>query len=369
MQGPAASGIGSLPGSDLPAAIRLVFDGLGGAPGVPYLPELPARGVGADMIGRSLGLLVDIAAEVAPSGWRVADRPGRDHGRALSHLHRDLDQLEELTQGYQGPLKVQVAGPWTLAATLELRHGDRFLADAGACRELAESLAEGVAQHLAELARRVPGANLVLQLDEPALPGVLRGTVPTASGFGRLRAVEESTARHELRRLIDTVGAAVAGKNGSAAAAGGPGADGGRGPGGTPVAPDVSARAVPVIVHCCAPNVPLATIRGAGAAAVALDWSLLSVRQDEEFAELVEAGVGVYAGVVPSTEPASNAPAGYQSVVDRVLELRRVGFSARQLAAAVTITPKCGMAAASPRWAARAQSLCMDAARALHDVE
>lgn len=349
VQGPAASGIGSLPGSDLPAAIRLVFDGLGGAPGVPYLPELPARGVGADMIGRSLGLLVDIAAEVAPSGWRVADRPGRDHGRALSHLHRDLDQLEELTQGYQGPLKVQVAGPWTLAATLELRHGDRFLADAGACRELAESLAEGVTQHLAELARRVPGANLVLQLDEPALPGVLRGTVPTASGFGRLRAVEESTAREGLRRLIDKVGAAVPARSG---------------PGDTPVGP-----AVPVIVHCCAPGVPLATIRGAGAAAVALDWSLLSVRQDEEFAEMVEAGVGVYAGVVPSADPASDAPAGYQGVVDRVLELRRVGFSAKQLAAAVTITPKCGMAGASPRWAARAQSLCMDAARALHDVD
>jgi len=333
VQGPAASGIGSLPGSDLPAAIRLVFDALGGAPGLPYLPELPARGVGADMTGRAVALLVDLAAEVAPSGWRIADSPGRDHARALGHLRRDLDVLEEHTQGYTGALKVQVAGPWTLAATLELRHGDKFLADPGACRDLAESLAEGVTRQLAELARRVPGAELVLQLDEPALPGVLRGSVPTASGFGKLRAVEEPVARQTLRQLVDAVGP------------------------------------VPVVVHCCAPDVPFETLRGAGAAAIALDWSLLTTRQDEALAELVEAGVGLYAGAVPAREPASAAPLTYQQVVDRILALRRIGLSARQLAAAVTVTPSCGMAGASPRWASRAQRLCLDAARALADVD
>jgi methionine synthase II (cobalamin-independent) len=322
-----------LPGSDLPAAIRLVFDALGGAPGLPYLPELPARGVGADMTGRAVALLVDLAAEVAPSGWRIADSPGRDHARALGHLRRDLDVLEEHTQGYTGALKVQVAGPWTLAATLELRHGDKFLADPGACRDLAESLAEGVTRQLAELARRVPGAELVLQLDEPALPGVLRGSVPTASGFGKLRAVEEPVARQTLRQLVDAVGP------------------------------------VPVVVHCCAPDVPFETLRGAGAAAIALDWSLLTTRQDEALAELVEAGVGLYAGAVPAREPASAAPLTYQQVVDRILALRRIGLSARQLAAAVTVTPSCGMAGASPRWASRAQRLCLDAARALADVD
>lgn len=333
VQGPGASGIGSLPGSDLPAAIRLVFDGLGGFPGVPYLPELPGRGVGADLAGRAVALLVDLTAEVAPSGWRVADRPGRDHGRALGHLRRDLDVLEEHTQDYAGPLKVQVVGPWTLAATLELRHGDKFLADPGACRDLAESLTEGVVRHLAELRRRVPGAELVLQVDEPALPGVLRGSVPTASGFGKLRAVQEPVARQTLRQLVDAVGP------------------------------------VPVVAHCCAPDVPLATLRGAGAAAVALDWSLLSTRHDEALAELVEAGVGLYAGAVPAVDPAVGPGPTYQQVVDRILALRRIGLSARQLARAVTVTPACGMAGASPRWASRAQRLCLDAARALADAE
>ena len=345
--GPSASGIGSLPGSDMPAAIRLVFDGLGTAPGVPYLPELPARGVGADLAGRGLALLVDLVAEVAPSGWRVADRPGRDQSRAVGHLRRDLDDLEEYTQEYVGPLKVQAIGPWTLAATVELKHGDKFLADQGATRDLAESLAEGLALHLAELRRRVPGARLVLQLDEPALPGVLRGSVPTASGFGALRAVDESVARQTLRQVVDVVGRV----------------DAGGGEAGRPTGP------VPVVMHCCAPDVPLATLRDAGASAIALDWSLLSTRQDESLAELVEAGVGIYTGVVPSLDPASALPLKYQNVVDRVLELRRIGLSARQLADAVTVTPSCGMAGASPQWASRAQRLCMDAARALADVD
>ncbi|HWG26548.1 methionine synthase [Actinospica sp.] len=330
--GPFASGIGSLPGSDMAAAIRLVFDGLGGAPGVPYLPELPARGVGADMTGRGLALLADLVAEVAPSGWRIADAPGRDHGRALSHLRRDLDELEEQTQGYQGALKVQAVGPWTLAAAVELKHGDKFLADPGACRDLAESLAEGLRLHVAELRRRVPGANLVLQLDEPALPGVLRGSVPTASGFGTLRSVEEQIVRQALSQVIELVD-------------------------------------VPVVIHCCAPDVPFGTLRDAGASAVALNWSLLTTRQDETLAELVEAGIGLYAGVVPSLDPAASVPLKYQDVVDSVLTLRRVGLSARQLAAVVTVTTRCGMAGASPQWAGRAQRLCMDAAQALADLD
>ena len=287
------------------------------------------------MTGRTAGnLLVDLAVDLAPSGWRVADAPGRDQGRAVSHLRRDLDLLEELTQDYTGPLKLQAVGPWTLAATVELKHGDKVLADRGACRDMAESLAEGLSRHLAEVRRRVPGASLVLQLDEPALPGVLRGTVPTASGFGRLRAVDEPVARDLLRRVIETA------------------------------APDG-----PVVVHCCAPGVPLATLRGAGASAISLDWSLLTTRQDEELAELIEAGTVLYAGAVPSLDPASAAPPNYQQAVDEILALRRIGLPPRQIAGAVVVTPSCGLAGASPHWAARAQRLCLDAAQALADVE
>jgi hypothetical protein len=110
---------------------------------VPYLPELPARGPGADLIGRAAGLLVDLPVDLQPSGWRLVDRPGVDLRRARDLLARDLDALEEVAEGYAGPLKVQVAGPWTLAATVERPRGDRVLADHGARRELAQALAEG----------------------------------------------------------------------------------------------------------------------------------------------------------------------------------------------------------------------------------
>jgi hypothetical protein len=59
----AATGVGSMPGTDPREAAATI---VGELPLLPHLPELPARGVGADMIGRTAGLLVDIAVEVRP---------------------------------------------------------------------------------------------------------------------------------------------------------------------------------------------------------------------------------------------------------------------------------------------------------------
>ncbi len=163
-----------MPGEDAREAARTV---VGSVEALPFLPELPARGPGADMIGRTLGMLVELYARVEPSGWRFGDRPGRDTRRARSWLREDLDALEEFTQGYEGPLKVQAVGPWTLAAAVELRGGEAALSDPGACRDLTASLAEGLRQHVADVARRVPGAQVFLQLDEPSLTAVLLGRV------------------------------------------------------------------------------------------------------------------------------------------------------------------------------------------------
>jgi methionine synthase II (cobalamin-independent) len=327
---PAATGVGSMPGQDPAEAVRQMAGDLGEAPGLLFLPELPGRGVGADMIGRGAAFLVDLYAEVQPSGWRIADRPGRDHRRAHGFLSNDLDLLEEYAQGYKGTVKVQAAGPWTLAATVELAHGDKLLADPGAVRDVAASLAEGLRLHVADVRKRLPGAQIVLQLDEPALPGVLRGTVPTASGFGTLRAIEEIVARDVLHSVVE-------------------------------------AAEAPVVVHCCAPDVPFDTLRTAGAAGISFDLSLLSERHDDALAELVEGGVRLFAGVVPSTDPAA-APA-VTALRDRVLALRRLGFSGQRVAESVIITPSCGLAGASPAWARRALKLARDTARALEELD
>ena len=174
----------------------------GELPDLPYLAELPGRGPGADITGRAAALLVDIPMELAgPRGWRIAERPGRDMRRARTMLSSDLDAMEEVLDGYSGVFKIQVVGPLTLAATIEQpRSLNAALADPGLVADLASSLAEGAALHVAEVAKRVPKATLIVQFDEPALPSVLHGAVPTPSGLGRVRAVDEEIARDRLRR-------------------------------------------------------------------------------------------------------------------------------------------------------------------------
>ena len=65
------SAIGSLPGTDLGAGVRLALE----AVSVPWLPEFPARGPWAGMVGRALGLLDGLGAELSAGEWRLAAVP------------------------------------------------------------------------------------------------------------------------------------------------------------------------------------------------------------------------------------------------------------------------------------------------------
>ncbi|KNE81891.1 MULTISPECIES: methionine synthase [Streptomyces] len=315
-----------MPGGDAREAAKTVT---GSLEAFPHLPELPARGPGADMLGRTIGLLAELYAHVEPSGWRLSDRPGRDTRRARSWMGEDLDALEEFTQGFEGPLKVQAVGPWTLATGLELRGGEAVLSDAGACRDLAASLAEGLRGHLAEVRRRVPGAEVVLQLDEPSLTPVLSGRVRSASGYRTYNAVDRVVVEGALREVF--------------AAAGG----------------------APVIVHSCAPEVPFALLRRAGATGISFDFSLLTERDGESIGEAVEGGTALFAGVVPGTDTALSDPA--LSVMGVRTLWRRLGLSPGSLATSVAVTPSCGLAGASPAYARSALAHCARAARSLAD--
>jgi methionine synthase II (cobalamin-independent) len=320
-----ATGVGSMPGTDAREAAKVAVEATGT---LPFLAELPARGPGADMIGRTLGMLVELYARVEPSGWRFGDRPGRDTRRARSWLGEDLDALEEFTQGYEGPLKVQVVGPWTLAAAVELRNGEAALSDPGACRDLAASLAEGVGAHLDDLRKRVPGARLVLQLDEPSLTAVLRGQVGSASGYRTYRAVDRVVVEGAIRDLTAAVG-------------------------------------TPLIVHSCAPDVPFALLRRAGAAGVSFDAGLLTERDDDAIGEAAEAGTVLFAGVVPGTDGPLSDPASSVSGVRALW--RRLGLAPGALGSSVAVTPACGLAGASPAYARAALVHCAKAARSLVD--
>ncbi len=316
-----ATGIGSLPGTDIVEALKLVF---GELPDLPYLPELPARGPGADLIGRGAGLLVDLPVELYAGRWRIAMRPGRDARRTADLHERDLDALTEHAAGYTGPLKVQAAGPWTLATHLELRTGWKVLRDHGAVRDLAASLGEGVRGYVAEVAARVPGARPLLQLDEPSLPAVLAGRVSTPSGWGTLPAVEEATATAMLAEVVAQAG-------------------------------------VPVVVHCCAPEVPIGLVRDAGAVAVALDLALLD--DLDPLGEALDAGFGLLAGAVPAVAD-SRPQAG--AIADRVRDLwRRLGLPEERCAAQVVVTQACGLAGATPGRVREVLAACREAGRRL----
>lgn len=303
-------------------AVRVV---VGELPDLVHLPELPGRGAVANMSARSLAVMSGLSADLQPAGWRLTDRSGIDHRRARSLLAQDLDTVEELTHGFSGTFKVQVAGPWTLAATVEKPRGDKVLADHGARRDLTEAFAEGLRDHVADVRRRVSGADEVLvQIDEPALPAVLAAQIPTASGWGKHRAVHPPEASAALEAVCASV---------------------------------VDAGATP-IVHSCAPDVPIALLHGAGARGISLDVDLLAPASYDALADAIESGERVLLGVVPSLPP-STWPSD-KAVTEKVLRLLdMLGLAPSDN---LVVTPSCGLAGATPAWARDALRLCRQVA-------
>ena len=293
---------------------------------LPYLPELPERGPGADLVGRTAGLLVDLHVDLQPVGWRLVDRPGRDANRTAALLRQDLDELAEAFDGHTGPLKVQVAGPWTLAADLWLHRGERVIVDEGAYRYLVDSLAEGVRLHVAAVRGLVPGAQIVLQVDEPSLPTVLAGRLPTASGWGRLPSLDPQVAAEGLQTVL-------------------------------------SAHEGETVLHCCAAEPPVPLLRAAGPTAISLDTSHLRPRAWEGVAVAIEDGLRLHAGLVPTDGSRLRAQ---DLARDLVIAWTRVGMPVSSLLD-VVVTPACGLGTRAPAVARAVQRAAVETARELEE--
>ncbi|MFB8009336.1 methionine synthase [Nocardia sp. NPDC056000] len=330
LQGGIATGVGSWPGADPREAAATVVGELGA---LPHLVELPGRGVGADMIGRVSALLVDMRFDSTTRGYRLAVRPGAVSRRANDLLRADMDALEEAweTAGLAGsgrPIKVQVTGPLTLAAQVELPLGHRVLTDSGAVRDLSESLAEGVAAHAAELGRRL-GADVLVQFDEPLLTDILDGTLRGVSVLNTVRALPEPEALHILDTVIDVQ------------------------PG-------------PVLVHTCAAKPALGFLRRSGAAAIGFDMATIGVKDLDRVGELLDDGRHLVLGLVPTSAP--DKPVTWREIAEPGVRLiDRLGFSRRLLAEQILVSPACGLAGAPLSWARQALTLAVETAAVFAD--
>jgi methionine synthase II (cobalamin-independent) len=330
-----ATGVGSMPGTDPPEAAAVV---IGVLPDLPHLPELPARGAGADLIGRTSALLVDMPVQTTARGWQLAANPGRDMRRAAGLMSADLDAVEEAASDFAGTFKIQLCGPWTLAAALELsRSIEPALADPGAVADLVASLAEGVAAHVSNVRRRLPAATILVQFDEPSLPAVLAGSLPTASGLNRLAEVDESDAAGSLRTVL-------------------------------------MAAEGPTVVHVCAPGIPFGCITSSGADAVSFDLSQLARAAQDDFGQAAESGIGMFVGAVPAV-PAAVGPGEARSeqaereTGERVIRLwQRIGLPPARLTEQVVVTPACGLAGASAARARAVLAQCQAAARLIPEL-
>ena len=326
----AATGIGSWPGDSPRQAAEIV---VGELHTLPHLVELPARGVGSDLIGRAGALLVDIGIDTVPRGYRIA--PGRSAvvRRAVSLLNEDLDALEEAWEnaGLRGgtrTVKVQSPGPITLAAQLELSGGHRAITDAGAVRDLSASLAEGMAQHRAEVARRLD-TTVVMQFDEPLLPAALEGRLSGVTSFTPVHPVDEPVAIGLIDDCVASAGAEV-------------------------------------MLHSCAADLPWKLLQRSSVHAVSVDVSTLTAGDLDGIGEFVESGRTVLLGVVASTAPALRP--SFEEVAKAAAAITdRLGFARSVLRERIGVTPACGLAGATPEWARMAIDLAQKAADGFAD--
>lgn len=314
---------GSFPGTDPREPVRICA---GETPECPSVPELPSRGPGADMVGRACGLLAgvdaDFAVETTPTGWRTAGAM-RSSGprvmrRAQAWLSQDLEAAEAGLRGAPA-IKFALAGPWTVAAAVESASGHRLVADPGVRGDLGAAYAELIAdlvRRLAPLADQV-----VVQLDEPALPAVLDARLPTPSGLQTYRAVPSAEVRATLINVVDAA----------------------------------HAFGATVVMHCCAIPAPLQLLLETGADAVSLDLTRQSAsgaagHPEYALGELLESAHTLVAGVVDwspdrPANPCEPVPVSTHRLLDL---LHRLGVPLDACADRLAVSTPCGLAGATP---------------------
>jgi hypothetical protein len=261
-------------------------------------------------------VLIDLPIEIEVGRWRTSTAAGRDVRRARALLAEDLDAVEEQWGEFEGPAKLQLCGPLTASAGIELRSGDALASDQVARADLTASLVEGLVAHVADLRRRVPGATWVVQLDEPRAASVTRGSIARPSGWGTVAPVPEAEALSLVRQVVDAMHGLEAG----------------------------------AALHCCDADPDWAVLVGSGADALSLacdQFDDTSTEVADHLASWWGQGGDLWCQVEmsPATEPDDAA-------ADLLSDLRRLrsvlGSDPEGFADRLVLTPRCGVAAGGP---------------------
>lgn len=190
-------GLGELPGASIIAAADIVAGETGD---LRQLPILPARGV--DVVGLTTGILPGINVDAGPRSWVLSTRPQLRTRRIWDRVEADLDQCEQAWGTRIDAVKIQVAGPWTLSASIELSNGHRALTDTGALCDLTESLIAGIQEYSADVRARFD-TEVYVQLDEPLLAQVRDGSLPGTSQFDEIPSINDTDLGERLAGVIE----------------------------------------------------------------------------------------------------------------------------------------------------------------------
>lgn len=304
------TGVGSMPGVDPQEATNIVVGEFGA---FPHVVELPARGPGADPIGRTAALLAEVdrsfEVETSVTGWRIGHTGQAHLRRARAWLSWDLETLEASTGSHVGPIKVQVVGPLTLAARLEDPAGEALVRDLGAVAELAAAAASAFGELVSRMRRAFPPAQIVVQVDEPDIPAVLSGRVRTSSGRLTHRSLESPVVHRHLATALEGI-----------AAAGGVGG-----------------------VRCFQPHAPVDLFVGAGSRFVGVDL-LRALPADDALPRAWESGIGLLLGCVPVNVTGTERPELSDAEASAPLRNFMHAFGFAEVPAHVAVTPSGGLA-------------------------
>jgi hypothetical protein len=105
----------------------------------------------------------------------------------------------------------------------------------------------------------------------------------------------------------------------------------------------------------------------AGAAAVSLDVGHLDREVLDQLAESVDAGLGLWPGIVASTRPGTlRSDAEFARELDALF--RRIDAAPAAMLERTVVTPTCGLARADVAWTREAYVLARGTARALAEL-